>query len=218
VDLESITAEHANKQAPFATLRKFMRPRAVKERCELCSLELTPQHQHLFEIATRQLVCACDPCAILFSDHKTARYHRVPRRIYHLTDFRMTDAQWDSLHIPINLAFFVQSTAAGKVVALYPSPAGTTESLLTLEAWQELVAENPILQGLEADVEALVVNRVGPVREYYRAPIDECYKLVGIIRTRWRGLSGGTEVWGEIQRFFSDLKERSSPAPRASHA
>ena len=34
--------------------------------------------------------------------------------------------------------------------------------------------------------------------EYYVLPIDECYKLVGLIRAHWQGLSGGTEVWQEI--------------------
>jgi hypothetical protein len=62
---------------------------------------------------------------------------------------------------------------------------------------------------METDVEALLVNRVGDGREYYIVPIDECYKLVGLIRTHWRGLSGGTEVWREISKFYANLKERS---------
>ena len=78
-----------------------------------------------------------------------------------------------------------------RVVALYPSPAGATESLVTPEAWEALVAENPVLRDFEPDVEALLVNRVGEARECYRVGIDECYKLVGLIRTHWRGLSGG---------------------------
>ena len=47
---------------------------------------------------------------------------------------------------------------------------------------------NPILNAMDANVVALLVNRVGHVRgaspaEYYLVPIDECYKLVGLIRT-----------------------------------
>ena len=97
------------------------------------------------------------------------------------------------------------------MLALYPSPAGAVESLLTLEAWQALVDENPVLSELEPDVEALLVNRMKGERAYYRVPIDECFKLVGLIRIHWRGLSGGTEVWDEVGRFFTSLQERSRP-------
>ena len=135
----------------------------------------------------------------------------------------MTDAQWDNLMIPINMAFFFNSAADQKIVALYPSPAGPTESLLTLEAWEDIVNENPILKEMEPDVEALLVNRVASARshasaEYYIVPIDECYKLVGLIRAYWRGISGGTEVWEVIGKFFAELKERSTPFREASRA
>ena len=66
------------------------------------------------------------------------------------------------------------------------------------------------------DVEALLVNRVGSARDHYRAPIDVCYKLVGLLRTRWQGLSGGTEVWKAIGEFFSELRKRSN-SKGASH-
>lgn len=198
-------------KAPFAALRRFVRERAPEEHCELCGAAIAVEHQHLLEPASRQLLCCCNPCAILFDGQQGAKYRRVPRLIQFLPDFRMTEAQWEGLHLPINLAFFVSSTPAGRVLALYPSPAGATESLLTLEAWQALVAEHPVLRELEPDVEALLVNRVGEAREYYRVPIDECFKLVGLIRASWRGLSGGSEVWEEIVRFFDGLKERSRP-------
>ena len=97
------------------------------------------------------------------------------------------------------------------MVALYPSPAGAVESQLSLDAWNEIVQENPILSQLQPDIEALLVNRVGHAHEwsraeYYIAPIDECYRLVGLIRANWKGLSGGSEVWAEIGRFFSELR------------
>jgi hypothetical protein len=142
----------------------------------------------------------------------------VPRRILLLSDFHVTDAQWDELLIPINMAFFFRSSPAGKVIALYPSPAGPTESLLDLAAWHDIVQHNAILERMEPDVEALLVNRVKALDEtsrndYYLVPIDWCYKLVGLIRSHWRGFSGGTEVWMEVERFFVDLKDRAS-SPR----
>ena len=207
----------------FATLRQFVRERAPIERCELCSNPLAADHPHLIEPAIRKLICACDACAILFSGSADTRYRRVPRRIRALTNFRLTDAQWESLMIPINLAFFFHSTPAGHTVALYPSPAGPTESLLGLDAWEEIVQDNPLLKEMEPDTEALLVNRVGSARgysdaQYYLVPIDECYKLVGLIRAHWRGLSGGAQVWEEIAVFFNGLKERAGAVGERANA
>ena len=125
--------------------------------------------------------------------------------------------------VPIEMAFFFKSTPQGKVIALYPSPAGPTESLLPLDTWTDIVEMNPVLQEMESDVMALLVNRVGRARgaapaEYYLVPIDECYKLVGLIRTHWRGLSGGTEVWREIGAFFAALKSRAGFVEEDSNA
>ena len=171
-------------------------------------------HPHLVEIATRQILCACDACALLFDGLEKSKYKRVSRNSQHLPNFEMTDGQWESLMIPINMAFLFRSSLESRIVALYPSPAGAVESLLPLDAWDEIAGNNPILNQLKPDVEALLVNRVGHAHglrdaEYYIAPIDECYKLVGLIRTNWKGLSGGTEVWTEVGRFFKELRSKS---------
>lgn len=211
------------QESAFAALRQFARKRTAAERCEMCSRELAPEHEHLVEPANRKLICACDACAILFEGQAGAKYKRVPHRVLFLRDFQLTDGQWDGLMVPIEMAFFFKSTPHGKVIALYPSPAGPTESLLSLETWGDIEQDNPVLSGMEADVTALLVNRVGHARgaaaaEYYLAPIDECYKLVGLIRTHWRGLSGGTEVWREIGTFFAALKKRAGFGHEDAHA
>jgi len=198
----------------FGVLRQFVRRPSPLENCEICSKGLAAAHQHLLDPIRRELICSCDACAILFSSQGQTKYKRVPRRIRFLPDFQMTDSQWDGLMMPINMAFFFKSTPQSRVIALYPSPAGATESLLSLDSWDEIELENPVLLEMEADVEALLVNRIGHARgfansEYYVAPIDECFKLVGLIRSRWQGLSGGTEVWRQIGQFFSDLKSKS---------
>ena len=199
----------------LATLQRFVRkPRERTEVCELCAAPLGPLHQHLLELEKRRVTCACDPCAILFGGNTRQRYRRIPRDVRRLHDFVMDDQEWDSLLIPINLAFFVHSSAAGRVVAQYPSPGGAMESSLDLEYWDAIVERNPVLKKLEPDVEALLVNRISNPPQYYRAPIDQCFRLVGIIRTHWRGLSGGSEVWTEIDRFFQQLNEASG-GPRA---
>jgi hypothetical protein len=211
------------QESAFAALRQFARKRTAVERCEMCSRELSPDHEHLVEPANRKLVCACMACAFLFEGQTGTKYKRVPRRVQFLRDFQLTDAQWDGLTVPIDMAFFFNSTPHGKVIALYPSPAGPTESLLSLDTWAEIAEMNPVLTQMEADVTALLVNRVGHGRsssraEYYLVPIDECYKLVGLIRAHWRGLSGGTEVWREIGVFFAALKKRAGVADEGAHA
>jgi len=198
----------------IAALRRFNRPRAPEERCDLCAAPLAPQHQHLIEPAKKQIVCSCDACAILFGGGADTRYRLVPRRIENWADFQMTDMQWQGLGVPIALAFFFYSSQAKEVITMYPSPAGATEAQLPNEAWEALAETNPILRDLAPDVEALLVNRINGAREFYRAPIDECFKLVGLVRSNWRGLSGGTELWKQIGGFFGDLNHRSVP-PRA---
>ena len=122
----------------------------------------------------------------------------------------MTDAQWEEMMIPIGIAFLFRQSASGKVTAVYPSPAGPVESQLPLEVWMDIENDNPEVRSMEADVESLLVYRVGTAREHYIIPIDECFKLIGIIRTKWKGLSGGMIVWQEIGKFLDGLKLRSS--------
>jgi len=213
--------ERTSPNGAFAALRRFARARKVVERCDFCSAELGEVHQHLIEPEQRRLVCVCEACAILFGNRGETSYRRAPRRILYLPDFRLTDAQWEGLLIPIQLAFFFHSSPTGRVMALYPSPAGPMESLLDLSMWSEIARDNPALERMSSDVEGLLVNRTGRAAgapDYFIAPIDECFRLVGLIRANWRGLSGGEEVWKEIGRFFADLKMRSyefREAPRA---
>src|SRR5919112_536202 len=215
--------EQGNRKAfsTFSALRQFAREEserstkasaeAAKEYCDVCGEPIPSEHRHLLEVSTREIMCTCRPCSILFDSEAASegRYRLVPGRHLFLEDFQMSDVQWESLRIPVDMAFFFYSTPAERVVAFYPSPMGPTESLLKLGAWEELERHNRVLEGMERDVEALLVNRVRAAREHFLVPIDECYSLVGLIRMHWRGLSGGRDVWEEIGRFFERLRERS---------
>ena len=205
--------------ASFDILRQFTRRREMRppaEQCELCSAEIAADHRHLLELSRRTLICVCTPCSILFGDPGAGhgKYRLVPSRFLKLPAFQMTDEQWEDLMIPVNMVYIFQNTAAQRVMAFYPSPAGAMESTLTLQGWDALVSSNPILNGLEPDVEALLINRVknsggANYREHYIAPIDVCYELVGLIRIKWKGLSGGEEVWKAIEEFFARLRTRA---------
>jgi hypothetical protein len=183
------------------------------EQCDLCGRPIPAEHRHLLEIATRELMCACQPCSVLFDKDAASegRYRKVPDRRLNLVDFEMSDEAWEDLGLPVEMAFFFRSAEEGRVMAFYPSPAGPTESLLGLDAWAELEAANPVLREMDPDVEALLVNRARGARRHLLVPIDDCYRLVGIIRTRWRGFTGGREVWLAIEDFFEELERSARP-------
>lgn len=200
--------------------RLAQRPREpapeAEEHCELCGESIPAEHRHLMDLDSGELMCACRPCSILFDRGEAGgtHYRLVPDRRHRVVDFRLDDLAWEELRIPVDMAFFFQSTKAERVVALYPGPMGATESLLELPAWQAIEDANPVLEELEPDVQALLVNRARGARDYWLVPIDECYALTGLIRTRWKGLTGGREVWEEIGRFFSELDRRSRAVTR----
>lgn len=220
--------QQGNRKAfsAFSSLRRFAEEEAGKsvkeaaeaaqEHCDLCSEPIPPEHRHLLNVSTREIMCACRPCSILFDREAASegKYRLIPDRRLFLEGFEMSDAQWESLRIPVEMAFFFYSTPAERVVAFYPSPMGPTESLLKLSAWEDLEKSNPVLKEMERDVEALLVNRVRGAREHFLVSIAECYSLVGLIRMRWRGLTGGREVWEEIGQFFEALRRRSKSVGR----
>lgn len=174
----------------LSALRRFARRPQRIERCEFCSAPLGLRHDHLVEPAKRALLCVCYPCSVLFLSDGGTRYRRVPREARCLPDFELTDGQWESLGIPIGIVFFLHSSPVNRVTAVYPSPGGPLESQLALDSWSEIASANPVLERMRPDVEALLVNRIGEAREHYIAPIDECYRLTGLIRRHWRGLQG----------------------------
>ncbi len=202
----------------FASLRRFLEQKSAAEWCDLCAAPLAPRHQHLVDPQAKRLICACDPCAILFPGTGETRYRRVPRDAFALSDFDIRDEQWNALAIPIGLVFFFHSSVSGSVLALYPSPAGPTETVVDPECWEELCESNPRLRRMASDVEALLINRIDGARDYYLAPIDQCYKLTGLVRAHWRGFSGGDEAWTAIAEFFGELKPRARPARVEAHA
>lgn len=209
---------HRTPPRGLAALRRMALPQLAQERCELCAAIVPERHQHLVDPQKRRLLCACDACAILFDERGATRYRRVPRDIHALTGLVIEDALWNSLGIPIGLAFLFRSSTSNRVAAVYPSPGGPAETSVEEEIWQEVAVLHPSLGSMAADVEALLVNRIQGARAYYVVPIDECYRLTGIIRTHWNGFSGGDRVWEELRLFFDVLNERALPERSADHA
>ena len=180
---------------------------AAPERCDLCAAPVPADHRHLLEREERRILCACRACALLFD--RGGRFVPIPTRRRRLDDLRLDDAMWEDLRLPVDIAFFVPDSRAGRVVAYYPGPMGATESHLRLDAWEALAAANPVLGTLTPDVETLLVNRAQGARSHWLVPIDDAFRLVAVIRTHWKGLTGGRDVWQAVPRFFDALTERS---------
>ena len=168
-------------------------------------------HEHVFDPARRDLRCACPRCAGLLSEAPASRWRRVRAVSRPLEGPPLTDAHWNAFAIPIEVAFLYRS-AAGEGRAVYPSPAGATESHPSAGAWASVAAEVPALAALAPDVEALLISRLGPAPQQYVVSIDVAYALVGVMRRHWRGFAGGPEAWAAIARFFDALRVGSEVA------
>ena len=207
----------AAQPALVAGLRRYLRepaapgPARAAEpgRCELCPMSLSEDHKHLLDLEERRIVCVCATCWSVRSGD--ARYRPPGSRTVWLEDFALPDDLWAAFEIPIGLAFFLRSGAAGGVVGLYPSPAGATECELDLDAWERLVAANPVLDDLDTDAEALIVNRLATPHAHAIAPLDDCYRLVGIIKATWEGIAGGKAMEAAVEHFFADLRAGAAP-------
>jgi hypothetical protein len=174
----------------------------------MCTKELADQHSHVVDLENRGLMCACRPCYLLFTVGGAGgkRFRAVPERYVALPSFGLSPGQWEELQIPVSVAFFFRNSEEDRVVAFYPSPAGATESLLPLDAWDRLAEANPELADIEPDVEALLVRAPA---EGYLVPIDACYELVGQMRRLWHGFDGGQDARAEMNAFFARIKAQA---------
>jgi Family of unknown function (DUF5947) len=183
------------------------------ERCELCGETISEDHNHLVDLQARTLMCACRGCFLLFTPDGAGGNHfkAVPDRYLAFTDVHLTSSQWDALQIPVSVAFFFVNSTIDRVAAFYPSPAGATESLLSLDVWDDLVGANPELATLLPDVEAILVrtDRGTKEVEVYLVPIDACYELVGHLRRLWQGFDGGAEAHEALELFFFGVRDRA---------
>jgi hypothetical protein len=205
--------------APAGGLRRFVAPQPPRqERCELCAEPLAEAaHRHLVDIERRALSCACTPCALLFDRQGAggSRFRSVPTRYLSDPDHGLDDAAWDQLQIPVSVAFFFRNAALDRLVALYPSPAGATESELDPSTWQSVLGGTRLAGLLEPDVEALLLHRTEDRYECFLVPIDICYELVGRMRLHWQGFDGGAEARADLAEFFAHVSRRAKPPKEA---
>jgi hypothetical protein len=218
---------------------------AAEERCEFCATPIPGEHGHVADLEGSSLMCACRACYLLFTHsgasmgrpagHPQAgpgrgRYLAIPDRYRSDPGRPLSLAEWDSLEIPVGLAFFLQTSRGAGVTAFYPSPGGATECELNLEAWARIAAEHPLLAAAAPDVEAILISRSRPRElpadgqpdsdqpdvEAFLVPIDACYELAGRMRLLWRGFDGGAEARQSIAEFLDRVRQRSRDIGKAA--
>lgn len=188
--------------------RAIRRPRGdvapVGDRCDLCAVALPQPHRHMLDTTSQEIGCVCQACSLLFNLEAASQghYRLIPRR-----RLRLPDVPTARLGVPVGLAYFIPRSD-GTVDAHYPSPAGPTRWEVDADAWHDLEVSCPLLAGMKPEVEALLVNTTRGRCEHWIVPLDDCFALVAVVRREWRGLSGGSTVWPEIDRFFAGLTER----------
>jgi len=179
------------------------------ERCEMCATPLGDAHGHVVDVARHALMCACRPCYLLFAhDSPSLGRRAVPERFLALPV--QPPQVWDALELPVGTAFLFVSSAAQRVVALYPGPAGATESELPLAAWDGVLQAIPALASIQPDVEAVLVHSGDDGVAAFLVPIDTCYELVGHLRQLWRGFDGGQDVHRRLESFFAEIRAQSA--------
>ncbi|WP_406165940.1 DUF5947 family protein [Streptomyces sp. NBC_00996] len=203
-------------------LRRFLTGRQPQpERCGLCAVAVDDaHHRHLVDTEKRAIVCACPSCALLMEQPGAAmgRFRLVPDRCLVDPDHHLDDGAWEALQIPVGVAFFFRNAALDRLVALYPSPAGATESELEPATWATVLGDSRLAELLEPDVEALLLRRTEGRCACYLVPIDICYELVGRMRLLWQGFDGGAEARAALDAFFEQVGQRARTVEKESRA
>jgi hypothetical protein len=199
-----MTTSLARVLSPYARAR----PRTAASRCDICNAPVACEHRHVLRIEPRGILCSCAPCAMLFRDPNASggKMRAVPERV--ILGRPLDDSAWTALGIPVGLAFVAFDSARARWTASYPSPGGIVETEL------EDVDALPLTRVALPDVEAVLVRRAADsgVVECILAPIDVCYRMVGAVRARWRGMSGGDDVRRAIDEIVAELRERGETA------
>jgi hypothetical protein len=176
--------------------------------CGSCGASVPAGHRHLFDSRHAGVICACRICSLLFHEGiaATKRYRVIPEKCLRIDGLGFDAMTWRTLEIPVQAAYFVYSSVSGKITAYYPSPHGSVESLIKMDAWRNLERANPVLMRLIPDVQALLVGGAGLASESWIVGINVCYRLVATVRSCWLQPDAKNAMQQSLGRFFESLR------------
>lgn len=185
------------------------------EACEMCGSAIDASHDHVARVGSRDLLCVCRACRLLFAhDGATSgKYRPISDRFQGGDAYALTELEWARLGIPVRMAFFVVDSQRRTPVGFYPSPGGVVEAAVDADAWTGIPRAPAVFAELAPDVEAWLVDGRG--RDHFEGwlvPLDACYELVAYVRLHWAGFDGGEVARAHVDAFFDSVRARS-PAP-----
>ena len=193
----------------YRSLRQFVRSRPRPSAASCAAIGLAAEHSHLVEPASRQLVCSCDACSILFSGQQSRAISTGSQRRRVLAG------------LPTDRCPMGRSTSTDQPGLFHDKHAGRPRARLLPESGRghriapgarglaRLGGGEPDPRPTRAGCRSTPGQSDEQGSRVLPRPIDECYKLVGLIRANWRGLSGGSGSLGGSGQFFTRLKKRS---------
>ena len=122
-----------------------------------------------------------------------------------------TTSRWEELRIPVDMAFFFHSSAGRARGGVLPEPDGrdrvAARARRVGRSWRRptrcSASWSPTSRRCSSTARAARA-------QHWLVPIDECYALVGLIRTRWRGLHRRHARCGRRSAaFFDGLDQRA---------
>jgi hypothetical protein len=191
-------------------LRRYLDDAGEPAECELCAGPLEHEHRHVVEVRARRILCACDPCALLFAGPSTRRFRTIPEHVRRETPFTAQEA-WDALGLADG-SFVLFGSGDQRWIAVEPCATGGAERVLDPVRWHAVWTRSELARAVASDVEALIVRR-GRQVEAFAAPVDRCYGLTGAMRRRWHGEDGGADARAALETFFEALGRDSEPLP-----
>ena len=141
---------------------------ARAERCELCSLEIcAPTIRTVRSDGPQAGVLVRCLRVVVQRTQLMPGSSGCRDEIRLLSEFHMTDAQWDGLMVPINMAFFFRSSPEQGWWRHVPQSGGRHGVAAFAGGVERNCATRiPNSKKMEPDVEALLVNRIGHARGF----------------------------------------------------
>ena len=179
-------------------------PQPIEADCDLCGTSMPEDHRHLLELEERRIVCVCESCWALRSGE--AQYCPPARgSSCSTTSTCPTSCGRGCASRSAWPSSFARTTASWRSTRAPPArPSPSSE----LEAWDELVGRNGVVGDIERDSEALVVDKLNDGIQAAIVPTDEAYRMVGLVKANWQGISGGQGVPAAVAGFFDELRAR----------